>query len=133
MSLARYYYTGPEIRAFFGWSSRAVVSQTAKREGWKSVTLGTSKLYKKADVDCYRLARERTQLAQQVTWLGVSNRLVRDDTFDIKCPTCKGFAIREKDKTAEVKKGNGKRGSEWVCVNGHNAPGMILLQKSGDD
>jgi len=102
----RDWYTAAEAREMFGWTSRAIVSQTASREKWTSGKIGGSKLYWRIDVDDYWFARQRRELAKRVDWLNPGSTLIRHDDWDMDCPKCGAFAI-------------GHYGNNWVCVRGH--------------
>lgn len=58
--------------------SRQFVSKLARREGWRSLDVGRSKLWLEADISEFEAARARTAAARAEGWRGVG--LIRNET-----------------------------------------------------
>jgi hypothetical protein len=102
MPITGKFRTSAEIQKICHISKSRVVA-LARRHHWDSPHPG---LYRGGDADdrttpdAYLLARARAGLLGR-------KRLIWDDSYDLDCPQCGGFAVEGDD-------------GGWRCVNGHS-------------
>lgn len=113
-------YTAKQIAQLLSFATgrmpvtRQAVSILAKRRKFRVVGVdkgnGRTKLYDARDVDAYFAARKRTGILLREGWWKRRHggALNEDATFDMVCPTCGAFAVKNPSNTAQ-----------WTCFNGH--------------
>lgn len=134
-----------QIAKAMGWKSRGRVSTLAKRDKWRYVPspTGSRKPRRWYAEDVLQSARviQRTALVRAIAE-AYNKTYVRDsirtDIYDIKCPTCQGFAIvlppprSDSRETIEYYEQIAAGTRPWACVHGHSRDGLVKLSTSLD-
>lgn len=109
------FYTSEELQKLLGVSGSRI-SDMARQHKWDSFTAGI--LYHTADVDEYLITRQRTELSKKLGWSG--RGLIRDDSRDMQCPECGGFAVEAPATPEEMQSLRWLRAKwNWLCEQGH--------------